>query len=115
MQWLKDFQWPGNARQLRNFIERLVLICGSKFDHNVFDELYLELFEYRSDSSQSQVERSSQSTFESASFASMPGDIDHAMIRSALEKRGDSRTKVAKLLGISRTTLSKKLKQYDHN
>ena len=115
MQKLKEYQWPGNVRQLRNFIERLVLICGSGFDHRVFDELYFELFEYRSDKMLGHNARSSQSTSETWSSPSITADREYEKIRSALEKSGYSRSKAAKLLGISRTTLWKKMKQFDRS
>ena len=114
MQKLEEYQWPGNVRQLRNFIERLVLICGSAFDSKVFNELYHELFEYRSDKSPGGDELSAHSSRHSQSWQSTPGESEYARIRTALEKSGYSRTKAAKLLGISRTTLWKKMKQFEH-
>ena len=115
MQKLKEYQWPGNVRQLRNFIERLVLICGSNFDHHVFEELYVELFEYRSEKLQNQVKTRYQSTVETQPISSIIDDSEYARIKSALEQSGYSRSKAAKLLGISRTTLWKKMKRFDQN
>ena len=115
MQKLKDFQWPGNARQLRNFIERLVLICGSDFEHEVFNELYAELFEYRMDRLTGQGKGNSHSISQTHPSQSAVEDSEPARIKEALEKSGYSRSKAAKLLGISRTTLWKKMKQFDAN
>jgi transcriptional regulator with PAS, ATPase and Fis domain len=44
---LQEYYWPGNVRQLKNFVERLFLICDTGFTMNVFDELFMELAEYR--------------------------------------------------------------------
>ncbi|MBT8334708.1 MAG: sigma 54-interacting transcriptional regulator, partial [Deltaproteobacteria bacterium] len=115
MHKLKQYQWPGNVRQLRNFIERLVLICDSGFDYSVFDELYFELFEYRSNKIYSQGKRGLQPALETQSLPSITGDSEYAKIKSALETSGYSRSKAAKLLGISRTTLWKKLKKFEQN
>ena len=115
MRKLKQYQWPGNVRQLRNFIERLVLICDSTFDQIVFDELYFELLEYHSVKLHNQGERVAQPTSETQSLPSITGDSEYARIRTALEKSGYSRSKAAKLLGISRTTLWKKMKRFEQN
>ena len=112
---LEEYHWPGNVRQLRNFIERLVLICDSDFDQYVFNELYSELFQYRSDKLFNESERVVLSASQTQSSRSKSGNSEHARIRSALEKSGYSRSKAAKLLGISRTTLWKKMKQFDQN
>ena len=112
---LQEYQWPGNVRQLRNFMERLVLICGSEFNDTVFDELYFELLEYRTQTLQSKVERNAPSQVEQRPFHSIASNSEYDQIRRALEKSGYSRTKAAKLLGMSRTTLWKKMKQFDHN
>ena len=117
-QWmhkLKQYQWPGNVRQLRNFIERLVLICDSGFDRSVFDELYFELFEYRSNKTYRRGKRVPQPALETQPLSSITGDSEYAKIRSALETSGYSRSKAAKLLGISRTTLWKKMKKIEQN
>ena len=29
MEALKQYQWTGNIRELRNIVERLVILCGS--------------------------------------------------------------------------------------
>ena len=115
MHKLMQYQWPGNVRQLRNFIERLVLICDSGFDHSVFEELYFELFEYRSNKTYRRGERGLQPTLETQPLLSITGDSEYAKIRSALETSGYSRSKAAKLLGISRTTLWKKMKKIEQN
>ena len=115
MQKLQEYNWPGNVRQLRNFIERLVLICDSDFDHHVFNELYSELFEYRSNKLSNDSDRSTTSSSENQSSITRTGSSEYEKIRSALEKSGYSRSKAAKLLGISRTTLWKKMKRFDQN
>ena len=43
---LFDYSWPGNVRQLLNFIERVVLLCNSQFNFEIFEELYAELIKY---------------------------------------------------------------------
>jgi DNA-binding NtrC family response regulator len=40
---LQKLSWPGNIRQLGNFVERLVLLSGHNFRRDVFDDLIKEI------------------------------------------------------------------------
>ena len=108
---LQEYFWPGNVRQLKNFVERLFLICDLGFNMNVFDELFMELAEYRPKESMPRA---------NAGIASLKDHVkinnsryEYETIKKALEASGFCKTKAARLLGISRTTLWKKLKQLD--
>jgi len=109
IQKLQGYFWPGNVRQLKNFIERLFLICDSGFNLNVFDELYIELMEYRPKEFIPNI--SSASTSLKAQLRTNNDQNEYETIKKALEASCYCKTKAAKLLGISRTTLWKKLKQ----
>ena len=92
--------WPGNIRELRNLVARMAM-----------------------ESSGSEIEFSSLSaalTGEPAALrqtASMPvsnlDSMEEQMIIKALERTGGQRTLAAEQLGISRRTLSRKLKEYN--
>ncbi len=92
--------WPGNIRELRNLIAKLAMESSSpQID---FPKLSAAL------------------TGEPAAFrqtASLPvGNLDsmeEQMIIKALERTGGQRTLAAEQLGISRRTLSRKLKEYN--
>jgi PAS domain S-box-containing protein len=94
--------WPGNIRELRNLIAKVAM---------------------ESPGSQVDVARiSSALSGEAATLrqtASMPvGNLDsmeEQMIIKALERTGGQRTLAAEQLGISRRTLSRKLKEYRIN
>jgi PAS domain S-box-containing protein len=94
--------WPGNIRELRNLVAKVAMeSTGSEID---FSKLNAAL------------------TGEPAAFrqtASMPvGNLDsmeEQMIMKALERTGGQRTMAAEQLGISRRTLSRKLKEYGIN
>ncbi len=106
---LQEYCWPGNVRQLKNFIERLFLICDSGFSMNVFDELFIELLEYRPQEFIPNI--SSESTSLKDQLRTNNNQNEYETIKKALEASCFCKTKAAKLLGISRTTLWKKLKQ----
>jgi len=98
---LLSHSWPGNIRELRNLVARMAMESNSEID---FSRVTAAL------------------TGEPAALrqtASMPvGNLDsmeEQMIIKALERTGGQRTIAAEQLGISRRTLSRKLKEYNIN
>ncbi len=99
---LLSHSWPGNVRELRNLIARVAVesrdpeICKSQITAAM--------------SGNPVAQRQS---------ASMPvGNLDsmeEQMIIRALERSGGHRSQAAEQLGISRRTLSRKLKEYNIN
>jgi len=94
------FPWPGNVRQLRNAIERLVIT----FPGALIDVPDLPEFLREHDQSANR-------------FTIRPGmslaEIEKQAIRQTLVHVSSNREEAAKALGISRRTLQYKLKQYD--
>jgi len=88
--------WPGNVRQLENALERLSLLAG---DGPIGREL---LGRDPALASLVRVERP-----EPAPLSLERSEADR--IRSALEACGGNRTRAARMLGISRATLYRRL------
>jgi DNA-binding NtrC family response regulator len=99
LQLCQRFPWPGNVRQLRNSIERLVITCREP----VIDVSHLPepLRDY---------DRSA------TTFMVKPGtplaEVEKMLIRQTLAHVTSNREDAAKALGISRRALQYKLKQY---
>jgi PAS domain S-box-containing protein len=108
---LKTYSWPGNVRQLLNFIEQLSLLCRSGFKPNVFDKLYAELTLYAQPEREAIAEVQKTSLREQLHHRKRENEAD--IVRKALEKSRFNKGKAAQILGISRTTLWKKLKEFD--
>ena len=99
---LLSHSWPGNIRELRNLVAKIVM-----------------------ESTEAQIDFSRLSaalTGEPSALrqtASMPvsnlESMEEQMIIKALERTGGQRTLAAEQLGISRRTLSRKLKEYSIN
>ena len=106
---LQGYYWPGNVRQLKNFVERLFLICDAGFNMNVFDELFMELAEYRPQEFMPETDAGAASLKDQV--RNNHNRYEYETIKKALEASGFCKAKAAKLLGISRTTLWKKLKR----
>lgn len=95
-----QYHWPGNIRELQNFTERLVVNC-SKAEHvdlsrNEVLEILPELM--RQDSG-----------YASGALK----DLEASAIVRAMEKFGGDRQQVAAYLGISPTTLWRRLKKLE--
>jgi DNA-binding NtrC family response regulator len=104
MEALENFPWPGNIRQLENFIQQAVLVSSGA-------EL---LFEHLP-----QQVREQRPTLRGPDVADKPDSLMHSrevlernVIQRTLEKTGYSRARAASALGISRVTLYKKMKKY---
>ena len=100
MRILESYRWPGNIRELRNFAENMVVMRRggevSQFDlppHFVGG--VLDVSEAGKTANPLSVE-----------------DNEKRLLRNALIESRGNRTKAAKLLGISRRTLHRKLSQW---
>jgi DNA-binding NtrC family response regulator len=89
--------WPGNARELKNCIERAVIFC----DGPSIGAEHLP-GQYRG----SQVHSSGRGGYDSARET-----LDRGLVLDALDRAGGNRTKAAELLGIHRRTLYNKLER----
>jgi transcriptional regulator, propionate catabolism operon regulatory protein len=109
---LMGLQWPGNVRQLQNFIEKLVILCEDGYRDDTFKELYANLLNYSLIREREAVpERLPLNQYVHGS----PGDDEERAIRKALEESRFSKTLAAKRLGVSRTTLWRKLREMRMN
>jgi hypothetical protein len=97
---LLSHSWPGNVRELRNLIARVAV----ELSHPEIQKSQI-------------ADAMSGSPIALRQSASMPvGNLDsmeEQMIMRALERSGGHRAQAAEQLGISRRTLSRKLKEYN--
>jgi PAS domain S-box-containing protein len=116
---LMDYPFPGNVRELQNIVEYAVNICQEK--HIVPQHLptYLTEFSVGGDQIDSGTERPSllktavSAPLESSLAEQAWNDVERQMILEALVKAGGRRSRAAEILGWGRSTLWRKMKQYD--
>jgi transcriptional regulator with PAS, ATPase and Fis domain len=101
MRLMESYDWPGNARQIRNILERIMLF----YDVDRIQPEHLP------------PEIGGVSTEEVLDFV-LPSEgvdleeIQKSLIEQALARAGGNKTEAARLLGISRDTLRYRLEKY---
>ncbi len=91
------YAWPGNVRELRNLIERLVILGTSEY----IEPQHLPV----QFAAAPQAEPPQESPREFKTLA----DVERAYINLVMQRVEANKSKAAKILGISRQTLRKKL------
>jgi two-component system NtrC family response regulator len=95
---LEAYNWPGNIRELKNIIERAVILA----DDNIIDETLLP---YELQGTQPQSAGTPLSTFDLSG-------IEKLHIQRVLNHTHGNRAETARLLNIGVATLYRKLKEY---
>lgn len=99
------YDWPGNIRELQNTIERVVAL--SKNEEIQVEELLLPVEEFAGIPAV-MMEGDKRKSFIVTTLA----EQEKIAIVDALNKYGGNQTKVSQVLGISTTTLWRKIKKY---
>jgi DNA-binding NtrC family response regulator len=98
LRWIRAYHWPGNVRELANTLERAIVLA----EH---DTLLLEDL--------AQASKIPLNDGDFLEFAMAQGwtlaDIEQAYIRHVLEMTGGNKIQAARVLGLDRSTLYRKL------
>lgn len=107
---LMTYTWPGNVRQLRNYAERLVMNCSLRCSPDTLEILYRELIQYGVQSTPVAEPQPMDTTLK-VRMKNHTLDSERAIILEALEQCRFHKNRAAEKLGISRTTLWRKIKE----
>ncbi|CAN5727385.1 sigma-54 dependent transcriptional regulator [soil metagenome] len=107
LQALLAFDWPGNIRELRTALEHGVVMCNSPRVGLKHLPSYLSTGNAASDGKTS----ANGSVVLSSNYDLNLEKMERQFIDAALQRTGDNRTEAAELLGLSRRTLQRKLKE----
>ncbi|MBN2684687.1 MAG: sigma-54-dependent Fis family transcriptional regulator [Pontiellaceae bacterium] len=96
---LSSYRWPGNIRELRNLVERMVVLARG----TILDVQDIPAQVREQVSGGGEIRMDADLTVD---------EMEKRMIIQTLEKTNGNRTRAAEKLGISRRTLHRKLNQY---
>jgi two-component system nitrogen regulation response regulator NtrX len=103
---LQKYEWPGNVRELKNLIERLMImtpapVIGKKDIPAPFNQ------------STKPVRAGMEPGFSSDSLKEAKGEFEKAFIEEKLNEYNGNISQTAEAIGIERSNLHKKIKQYN--
>ncbi len=107
---LVNYDWPGNVRQLKNFIERTLIVCAGRqvtpkdFPADLHDGLYAP--------PEAGAGGEPEGKRPLKGLEEIRVDAERRAIVEALTRTGGGREKAARLLKISPRTLRQKMSQY---
>ena len=113
MDWLCNYRWPGNVRQLEHAIEKAVSLSGER------EMLYLGDIQLPSRSAATMAAANTVPIDASSAFSAGDGPMNYEQLIASMEKRlledalkrcGGNKAKTAAMLGMKRTTLLYKVK-----
>lgn len=102
---LRQQAWPGNIRQLQNFIERLVVLSENEA---------MGVADVERELGRGAITSSPPATaeLEELGLQLQRREAEKKALTLALRRAGDNRTQAARLLGVSRRTLYNKLREH---
>ena len=104
---LMQYEWPGNARELINVVERLVIFSsGDRLDNNIFHQYLEEVGQTQSMTTYSLP----QNDLELKDYIN---HIEADYIKQVMESNNHNIEKSSQILGISRPTLYAKIKKFN--
>ena len=115
---LKSYPWPGNIRELRNFCENAVVLRrGGKLTEYDLDPKFRQVGQVSDQNRTTAGSGPGSNSVVSAGVASAGPSLsveanEKHLLREALIKSRGNRTKAAKLMGVSRRTLHRKIAQW---
>lgn len=116
MEYLVKYNWPGNVRELQNVVERMLNILNG--DIITVDHLPVEIVQ--NSSAQNELppnfeEAGASVRWHRQNNKQMMRQMEKQEILRLIDQYGGNLSRVAQEMNVSRTTIYRKLKQYNIN
>ena len=99
LQRLAQYTWPGNIRELRNLLERAIILSRGR-------SLGLKYLGFPGEEDRPSVQASASET---KSYDDIIQDTKRSLIEDALKRAGGKRHEAARLLGLTRDALKRQM------
>jgi DNA-binding NtrC family response regulator len=109
---LTRYDWPGNIRELRNVIERAMILSSGP-------EISADSLPWKIKGEKSQSDSTKVSGGSSAGVVMLPDEgvdideVERELLVQALDRTAHNQTRAAKMLGLSRDALRYRMKKYN--
>ena len=109
------YNWPGNVRELRSTIEGMVAISETEHlsietvPQSILKQIKMKSIKVEQDRSNMKPEKGKQIDVH---VGMTMANIEKAAIKSTLESVNNNRLRAAELLGVSRRTIFRKIREY---
>ncbi|WP_456385450.1 sigma 54-interacting transcriptional regulator [Desulfolithobacter sp.] len=116
MEALVHYSWPGNVRELKHVIERGCVLCTG--ETMALEHLPSEIRNNEASLPLASLEEPPATLSVQKQHPASPGDATtparpEEKIRAALKQAGGNKSKAARLLGIDRSTLYRRMRRYN--
>ena len=107
---LTDYSWPGNVRELKNLVKRLIIMS--------VDDLIEPRHFYRIWSKELALDQPQEQQGDGVVVNGLPpmtravAEVERTLVERALDRGGSTR-RAAELLGVSQSTIMRKMKEFD--
>jgi Nif-specific regulatory protein len=102
---LCEYGWPGNVRELQNTIERTIILTDSETIE--LHDLPMGIL------ATAPPEGKTVASKDGMNLSALVGETERRLIEQAMAKANGKKIEAARILGISRPTLDKKIKDYN--
>ena len=103
MKQLSEYHWPGNTRELKNFCERMLILCAGQA---------LDVSNLPAEMKRPRSRTVANGMFDLPDEGLSLDDLEASMISQALDKTNGNQSRAARLLGLTRDTLLYRIKKY---
>jgi two-component system response regulator HydG len=111
---LENYDWPGNIRELENAVVRAVALCDQAVQPEDLPERVRDFAHARAEEATDQITQARPAAWpEAVEDALSLAEVEARHILRVLAHTGGNKQAAARVLGIDRTTLQRKLERYN--